>query len=161
MFTGKLLLKPSSVLTLKKLDQKSNDVPSPLLFYQRFTATDYLETFADNPGDIYGASSIDNATKNCFTQTRNFVIAEYNLTEAEAWTIITQGVNFGITQVVDGNWGVHAVIPKAIFEEAEAVSCSSPAMSPTGVSSPTSSSFQNLFPQAMAFWGMFIALVIM
>ena len=43
-------------------------------------------------------------------------MAKYDLTEAEAWTIITQSVNFGMTQVVDGNWGVHAVIPKSIFE---------------------------------------------
>jgi acetamidase/formamidase len=54
---------------------------------------------------------------NCFTQTRKFVMAQYNLTEAEATTIITQGVDFAMTQLVDGNWGVHAVVPKAIFEE--------------------------------------------
>lgn len=82
---------------------------------QSFTATDYLETFADNPSDIYGASDVDNATMNAFTQTRKFVMAEYGLTEAEAWTVITQGVDFAITQLVDGNWGVHTVIPKAIF----------------------------------------------
>lgn len=29
---------------------------------------------------------------------------------------ITQGVDFAVTQVVDGNWGVHGVIPKALFE---------------------------------------------
>ena len=75
-----------------------------------FTETDYLETFSDNSGDIYGASSIDEATMNCFTQTRKFVMGEYSLTEAEAWTIITQGVNFGITQAVDGNWRVHAIV---------------------------------------------------
>ena len=61
-------------------------------------------------------------------------MAEYNLTEAEAWTIITQGVNFGITQVVDGNWGVHAVIPKSIFEVADPVTCG-PASSPTTTTS--------------------------
>lgn len=54
---------------------------------------------------------------NCFTQTRKFVMAQYGLTEAEATTIITQGVDFAMTQLVDGNWGVHAVVPKAIFEE--------------------------------------------
>jgi acetamidase/formamidase len=68
-----------------------------------FTETDYLETFKDNPSDIYGASSITAAAKNAFSQTRKFLIAEYGLTEAEAWTIITQGVDFGITQLVDGN----------------------------------------------------------
>jgi acetamidase/formamidase len=54
---------------------------------------------------------------NCFTQTRKFVMAQYNLTEAEATTIITQGVDFAMTQLVDGNWGVHAVVPKSIFVE--------------------------------------------
>ena len=28
-------------------------------------------------------------------------------------------VDFGITQVVDGNWGVHASIPKALFRTGE------------------------------------------
>ena len=25
------------------------------------------------------------------------------------------GVDFGVTQVVDGNWGVHAIVKKDIF----------------------------------------------
>jgi len=29
---------------------------------------------------------------------------------------IPLGIDFGITQLVDGNWGVHAVVPKAVFE---------------------------------------------
>ena len=81
-----------------------------------FTETDYLETYAANPGDIYGASSIDAAMHNAYTQTRKFTMAAYGLTEAEANTIITQGVDFGMTQLVDGNWGVHALVPKAIFD---------------------------------------------
>jgi acetamidase/formamidase len=36
------------------------------------------------------------------------------LTEDEAISLITIGVDFGITKVVDGNWGVHAVIKKDI-----------------------------------------------
>ena len=52
---------------------------------------------------------------NAYTQTRKFLMATYSLTNAEADTIITQGVDFGMTQLVDGNWGVHAVVPKAIF----------------------------------------------
>ena len=55
--------------------------------------------------------------KNAYTQTRKFVMAEYGLTEAEATTVITTGVDFSITQLVDGNWGVHSVIPKTIFYE--------------------------------------------
>ena len=37
------------------------------------------------------------------------------LSEDEAVSLISVGVDFGVTQVVDGNWGVHAVIKKAIF----------------------------------------------
>ena len=80
-----------------------------------FTFTDYLETFADSPGDVYSNSAIDPAMHNAYTQTRKFLMATYSLTNAEADTIITQGVDFGMTQLVDGNWGVHAVVPKAIF----------------------------------------------
>ena len=83
-----------------------------------FTKRDYLETFSSNPGDIYGASSIDEAMMNTYTTTRAFVMDEYGLTYDEANTIITQGVDFGMTQLVDGNWGVHGIVPKAIFADA-------------------------------------------
>ncbi|KAL3778725.1 hypothetical protein HJC23_006275 [Cyclotella cryptica] len=81
-----------------------------------FTETDYLATFADNPGDIFGASSIDKAMKNAYTQTRKFLMKAYGVTEIEANSLITQAVDFAMTQLVDGNWGVHSVIPKAVFE---------------------------------------------
>lgn len=81
-----------------------------------FTETDYLATFADNPSDIYGASSIDKAMVNAYKQTRKFLMAMYGMTELEANTFITQGIDFGMTQLVDGNWGVHGIIPKTIFE---------------------------------------------
>ena len=83
-----------------------------------FTEIDYLETYAANPGDIYGASSIDGAAKNTFAQARKFLMAKYELTDDEATTYITQAVDFGMTQLVDGNWGMQAEIPKAVFEEA-------------------------------------------
>jgi len=37
--------------------------------------------------------------------------------EDEALTIMTTGADFGITQVVDGNWGAHVVIPKYVIGE--------------------------------------------
>lgn len=91
-----------------------------------FTETDYLETYADNPADIYGASSIDKAMKNAYIQTRKFLMNAYTMTDMEATTIITQGVDFGMTQLVDGNWGVHAIIPKAILVQTEESSTDAP-----------------------------------
>jgi len=81
-----------------------------------FTEIDYLETFSENPGDIYGVSNLDDAMKNTFSQTRKFIMAAYNLTEREAITVITNGVDFGVAQVVDGNWGMFSEIPKSLFE---------------------------------------------
>jgi acetamidase/formamidase len=37
------------------------------------------------------------------------------LTEDEAISLMSISVDFGITQVVDGNWGVHAIVRKDIF----------------------------------------------
>jgi acetamidase/formamidase len=37
------------------------------------------------------------------------------LTEDEAITLMSAAVDFGVTQVVDGNWGVHAIIRKSLF----------------------------------------------
>jgi acetamidase/formamidase len=63
--------------------------------------------------------------KNCYKQTRKFLMAEYGLTENEATSIITEGVDFGMTQLVDGNWGVHAIIPKVLFSGTEGTTMTS------------------------------------
>ena len=79
-----------------------------------------MEDFAPGEeGGVYGDSAIDPAMKNAFTQTRKWMMAKYSLSEFETWTIIAQAVNFGMTQLVDGNWGMHALIPKSIFEGVE------------------------------------------
>jgi acetamidase/formamidase len=96
-------------------------------FVHSFTEIDYLETYAEKPELIFGASSVDKAMKNAFTQSRKFLMAAYDLSDAEATSIITEGVDFEVTQVVDGNFGVHSVIPKAIFEKHVFVSLNCPA----------------------------------
>jgi len=37
------------------------------------------------------------------------------LSEDEAVSLMSIAVDFGVTQVVDGNWGVHAIIKKSLF----------------------------------------------
>ena len=37
------------------------------------------------------------------------------ISEDAAIALISAAVDFGVTQVVDGNWGVHAVISKRLF----------------------------------------------
>jgi acetamidase/formamidase len=37
------------------------------------------------------------------------------LTEDEAISLLSVAVDFRVTQVVDGNWGIHAILRKSIF----------------------------------------------
>ena len=46
---------------------------------------------------------------------RHFLMTTQNLSEDEAISLMSIAVDFGITQVVDGNWGVHALVKKSIF----------------------------------------------
>lgn len=65
--------------------------------------------------DIYKKSSVDLALRDAFRKMRHFLMKTKSLTEDEAISLMSIGVDFGITQVVDGNWGVHAVVKKDIF----------------------------------------------
>jgi acetamidase/formamidase len=46
---------------------------------------------------------------------RHFVMTAKGLSEDEAISLMSVAVDFGVSQVVDGNWGIHAVLKKAIF----------------------------------------------
>lgn len=46
---------------------------------------------------------------------RHFLTATQGLGEDEAISLRSIAVDFGITQVVDGNWGVQAVVKKSLF----------------------------------------------
>jgi acetamidase/formamidase len=70
--------------------------------------------------EIYEKSSVDLALKDAFRKMRSFLMRTKGLTEDEAISLMSIGVDFGITQVVDGNWGVHAIIKKGLFAGSEA-----------------------------------------
>ena len=53
--------------------------------------------------------------RDAFRKMRHFVMATQSLNEDEAVSILSVGVDFGVTQMVDGNWGVHAIIKKNLF----------------------------------------------
>ncbi len=46
---------------------------------------------------------------------RKFLMTTKGLTEDEAISLSSVAVDFGVTQVVDGNWGIHAIIKKSLF----------------------------------------------
>jgi hypothetical protein len=62
--------------------------------------------------EIYQKSSVDLAMRDAFRKMRNFLMTTKGLSENEAISLMSVAVDFGITQVVDGNWGVHATTRK-------------------------------------------------
>ncbi|NMF82217.1 acetamidase/formamidase family protein [Nodosilinea sp. P-1105] len=81
-----------------------------------FTYPNYLEALGDEAQSrIYELSSLDPALKDSSAKMRDFLMNGMTMSEDEAFSLMTVGADFAITQVVDGNWGVHGIIPKGIF----------------------------------------------
>ena len=81
-----------------------------------FSYANYLaELGADAQSQIYSKSSIDLAMRDAFRKMRHFLMTTKGLNEDEAISLMSVAVDFGVTQVVDGNWGVHAIIKKNLF----------------------------------------------
>ena len=93
--------------------------------YKRETVQDALRAVREELGPtaqqtIYERSSVDLALRDAFCKMRAYLMTTKGLSEDEAITLISVAVDFGVTQVVDGNWGVHAIIKKSLFAGAEA-----------------------------------------
>jgi len=111
-------------LTLHKADSLPEivqDLSFPLIetdthwVVQGYTFADYLNELPNPQSAIYSNSSIDRAMTVAYNNTRDWMMNTLNMTEDQVITAITIAVDFGVTQVVDGNWGVHASVPKKPF----------------------------------------------
>jgi acetamidase/formamidase len=81
-----------------------------------FSYPRYLsELGTDAQSEIFKRSSVDLAMRDAFRKMRAFLMHTQRLSEDEAISLMSVAVDFGITQVVDGNWGVHASLPKSVF----------------------------------------------
>jgi acetamidase/formamidase/AraC-like DNA-binding protein len=81
-----------------------------------FSQPDYLRDLGSKAqSEIYKQSSLEAAMRDAFRKARRFLMTTKGLTEDEAISLLSVGVDFGVTQVVNGNWGVHAIIRKALF----------------------------------------------
>ena len=80
-----------------------------------FSYANYLaELGANAQSEIYKKSSVDLALRDAFRKMRRFLMTTKKLSEDEAISLMSVAVDFGVTQVVDGNWGVHATVKKAL-----------------------------------------------
>lgn len=116
--TFQLILHPAASLQGTALEK----LQFPLLETQDayvvhgFSYPNYLaELGAKAQSDIYSKSSTDLAMRDAFRKMRDFLMTTQGLTEDEAMSLLSIGVDFGVTQVVDGNWGVHAIVRKDLF----------------------------------------------
>jgi acetamidase/formamidase len=83
---------------------------------QGFSWPNYLADLgADAQSEIFRKSSVDLAMRDAFRKMRHFLMTTRGLSEDEAISLMSVAVDYGITQVVDGNWGVHAIIKKNLF----------------------------------------------
>jgi acetamidase/formamidase len=64
---------------------------------------------------IFEKSSLDLAMRDAFRKMRRFLMTARGLSEDEAISLMSVAVDFGVTQVVDGNWGVHAILKKSLY----------------------------------------------
>jgi hypothetical protein len=82
-----------------------------------FAFEDFLDQLEDPSSVFVKGASVDLALENCFNNTRKFIMRVYDVSEPECIALMATSVDFGITQIVDGNWGVHAIIPKWVFAD--------------------------------------------
>ncbi len=83
-----------------------------------FSHPNYLSELGDKAqSKVYETASLDLAMKDAFRKMRRFLMTARRLSEDEALSLMSVGVDFGISQVVDGNWGVHAILRKELFDD--------------------------------------------
>jgi acetamidase/formamidase len=59
--------------------------------------------------------NLENAAKLALDEMLDFLEKEKHLKRADAYVLASDAVDLEITQLVDGNKGVHAMLPKNIF----------------------------------------------
>src|SRR5262249_51630366 len=100
---------------LESLTYPLLETPTEFLVHG-FSFPNYLADLGANAqAEIYTKSSLDLAMRDAFRKMRHFLMTTQGLSEDEAVSLMSVGVDFGVTQVVDGNWGVHAIVKKSLF----------------------------------------------
>lgn len=81
-----------------------------------FTFPNYLAALGPNAQhEVAGHASLDRAMRDAFRKLRRLLMTAHHLGEDEAIALMSVAADFGVTQVVDANWGVHGSIRKDVF----------------------------------------------
>jgi acetamidase/formamidase len=81
-----------------------------------FSFANYLAELGDKAqSEIFAKSSLEAAMRDAFRKLRRFLMMAKGLTEDEAISLMSVAVDFAVTQIVDANWGIHAILKKSMF----------------------------------------------
>ena len=81
-----------------------------------FSHPNYLRELGEKAqSEIYKKASIEGAMRDAFRKARRFLMTAKGLSEDEAISLLSVAVDFGVSQVANGNWGAHAIIRKSLF----------------------------------------------
>ena len=102
---------------LEGLDHPLLETEEQLAVYG-FTHTNYLASLGPDAQTLVASkSSLDPAMRDAFRKLRRLLMTVHKLSEDEAIALLSVGADFGVTQVVDANWGIHGSIRKSIFKD--------------------------------------------
>jgi acetamidase/formamidase len=83
-----------------------------------FTYPNYLTALGPAAQTLIAEkSALDPAMRDAFRKLRRFLMTVHKLSEDEAIALLSVAADFGVTQVVDANWGVHGSIRKNVFTD--------------------------------------------
>jgi acetamidase/formamidase len=100
---------------LDGLDHPMLETRSEWVIYG-FSFPNYLQQIgATAQQDVARLATLDAAMRDAFRKLRRFLMQVHGLTEDEAVALMSIAVDFGVTQVVDGNLGIHAILKKNLF----------------------------------------------
>ena len=58
---------------------------------------------------------LDKAMRHAALDMLQLLTEHQRLSRNDAYSLMSVAADFGVTQVVDGNWGVHAILSKRLF----------------------------------------------
>lgn len=83
-----------------------------------YSRRDFADLGDDQIGRAFDRAAprkVDLAMRDAFRKARRFLMTSLSLSGDEAISLFLVGVDLGVTQVVNGRWGVRAVIRKSLF----------------------------------------------
>jgi len=100
---------------LEGLDHPMLETNSEWVIYG-FSFPNYLQQIGPTAQqDVARLATLDAAMLDAFRKLRRFLMQVHGLTEDDAIALMSVATDFGVTQVVDGNLGVHAILKKRLF----------------------------------------------